>query len=103
TAFSVFIGVLYLWVFPAKLYPGWPHFLLLSFYIFVVLSVLLILISRFDKQKPSLALREQEDSRGLSIKKKLANLIANLPARVKWSWLALVIVMILLYIVFNGH
>lgn len=103
TAFSVFIGVLYLWVFPAKLYPGWPHFLLLSFYIFVILSVLLILISRFDKQKPSLAMHEQEDIRRLSMKTKLANLITNLPARVKWSWLALVIVMILLYIVFNGH
>lgn len=103
TAFSVFIGVLYLWVFPAKLYPGWPHFLLLSFYIFVILSVLLILISRFDKQKPSLTMHEQEDIRRLSIKTKLANLITNLPARVKWSWLALVVVMIVLYIVFNGH
>ena len=29
TLFSVGIGVLYLWVFPASRYPVWPHFLLL--------------------------------------------------------------------------
>jgi SSS family solute:Na+ symporter len=33
---SLGTGVLYLWVFPQKQYHIWPHYLLLSFYIFAV-------------------------------------------------------------------
>src|SRR6185503_9160942 len=36
SAFSLGIGVLYLWVFTADKYSFWPHYLLLSFYIFAV-------------------------------------------------------------------
>ena len=38
TLFSVGVGILFLWVFPASRYPFWPHFLLLSFYIFLIIK-----------------------------------------------------------------
>jgi SSS family solute:Na+ symporter len=31
SAFSLTVGILYLWILPADEYPQWPHFLLLSF------------------------------------------------------------------------
>src|SRR6201991_3642469 len=46
TAFCLLVGILNLWVIPSD---KWPHFLLLSFYLFVVLSVMTYLISAFDK------------------------------------------------------
>ncbi|OYX82305.1 MAG: Na+/glucose cotransporter, partial [Flavobacteriales bacterium 32-34-25] len=49
SAFSLFVGVLYLWIFPADIYTAWPHFLLISFYIFAVLMVTAIIISLVDK------------------------------------------------------
>jgi len=49
SAFSLFVGVLYLWIFPADIYTAWPHFLLISFYIFVVLMMTAIVISLVDK------------------------------------------------------
>ncbi|HQF11427.1 MAG TPA: Na+/glucose cotransporter, partial [Paludibacteraceae bacterium] len=49
SAFSLFVGVLYLWIFPADKYPVWPHFLLISFYIFATLLVSAIIISLVDK------------------------------------------------------
>ena len=45
TAFSMGVGILYLWVFPAEKYTAWPHFMMLSFYLFVVISAGMILVS----------------------------------------------------------
>lgn len=89
TIISFTIGVLYLWVFPSGKYP-WPHFLLLSFYIFVFLLIMAVVISLFDKTK-----QQQNELNSIIIVK---------PSRkVLWVWVILAIVMISFYIIFNGH
>lgn len=91
SAFSLLIGVLYLWVLPADKYPQWPHFLLLSFYIFAVLFVAAIIISLLDP-KPITNIQQMETS--------------DLPIttrRVKLLWILLGMVILGLYLVFNGH
>lgn len=94
TAFSVLIGVLYLWVFPAKDYPQWPHFLLLSFYIFLILSLLLFIVSSYGFEGGSNAGNQRLQVQFTRLR----------PSRmVTYSWLILTTVMILLYIYFNGH
>ena len=50
TVFSIGVGVLYLWVFPVGQYSFWPHFMMLSFYLFVIISMGMVLISLFDKR-----------------------------------------------------
>lgn len=88
TAFSVGIGVLYLWVFPSSHYH-WPHFLLLSFYIFVVLSLATAGVSMVAPARPYALHSVSALPR---------------PTRRVWSlWTVLSIVMIILYILFNGH
>lgn len=89
SAMSLGIGVLYLWVFPAKDYSFWPHYMLLSFYIFALLLVLAILISLLDRKPVT----------EIAIDK------ASIPktSKLVWRvWIALTIVMISLYIFFNG-
>jgi len=49
SAFSLGTGVLYLWILTPDKYHFWPHYLLLSFYIFVVLFVAAVVISLADK------------------------------------------------------
>jgi SSS family solute:Na+ symporter len=88
TLFSLGTGVLYLWVLPASAYP-WPHFLLLSFYIFVVLLVAAIMISLLDK-------RSNHSAEPIKIQ--------ALPSRkVLMAWMALIVVMVGMYVFFNGH
>ena len=66
------------------------HFLLLSFYIFVVLSVCAFLISYFDPKK-----NEQKQVDYGKLPK---------PGKKVWMlWLALIVVMVAMYIIFNGH
>ncbi len=89
SAFSLLIGILYLWIFPANEYPGWPHFLLLSFYIFAVLFVVAIIISLLDKSPQTSTIET-----------------AILPVttrRVKILFALLGFVILLLYIFFNRH
>ena len=91
SAFSLSIGVLYLWVLPADEYPQWPHFLLLSFYIFATLFITAIVISLTDKTP---------ETNGQVIA------IADMPVttkRVKILFGALGLTIIALYIIFNGH
>ncbi len=90
TFLSIGTGIMYLWVFPKDKYSFWPHFLLLSFYLFLVLMVIAFLISWFD--------HKSKDQNQLDY--------GNLPhpdRRVWISWVALIAVMIGLYILFNGH
>ena len=90
TAFSMGVGILYLWVFPAEKYTAWPHFMMLSFYLFVVISAGMILVSLLDK-------RRQECT--LNMKK-----VMEKPAKsVILTWTLLTIIMIGLYLFFNGH
>jgi SSS family solute:Na+ symporter len=91
TAISLGTGVLYLWIFPNTAY-NWPHFLLLSFYIFVALSLMAFIISIIDK-------KGQKDHRVLL----KIDAAAKPDKQVKILWLLLTLVMIALYIVFNGH
>lgn len=91
TILSMGTGVLYLWVFPNTTYE-WPHFLLLSFYIFVVLAVITYIISIFDK-------KGQSDHKSLL---KIAD-EAKPDKQVKILWVILSLVMIALYVFFNGH
>ena len=89
SAISLGIGVLYLWVFPASKYDVWPHYMLLSFYIFILLGLLAVLISLLNKQPaPAVIIHKADLPR---------------PTKTVWrSWIALIIVMIALYLLFNG-
>lgn len=92
TVFSIGTGIMYLWVFPAEKYDFWPHFLLLSFFIFVILSAIAFLVSYFDRS----AMEKKE----LSMDKQAL----PKPAKKVWIfWILLIITMITLYIIFNGH
>jgi solute:Na+ symporter, SSS family len=89
SAISLGIGVLYLWVFPSDEYTGWPHYLLLSFYIFALLLALAIIISLLDRKPVNASVIDK----------------ATIPKTTKlvWRvWIVLAIVMISLYIFFNG-
>lgn len=92
TLISLLTGVLYLWVFPIKKYNFWPHFLLLSFYIFIILSVLLFIISLYDKNNLNAEQNFFSSNNEYTISKK---------ALIKWIFL--IITMIILYFIFNGH
>lgn len=92
SAFSLGIGVLYLWVLPQDRYHFWPHYLLLSFYIFAFLFIVAMLISLLDRSAV-VANTTHSDAAG-EIK----------TTKTVWlSWILLAIVMITLYIIFNGH
>lgn len=92
TAFCLFVGILYLWVYPSDKYTVWPHFLLLSFYLFVVLSIMTYMISIFDK-KGTLALQHATYYKSL----------VRTDKKVWAMWSLLIVVMLGLYIFFNGH
>ncbi|HEV8270971.1 MAG TPA: sodium:solute symporter [Chitinophagaceae bacterium] len=89
SAFSLTVGILYLWILPADEYPQWPHFLLLSFYIFVLLFVAAIIISLTDRNPQTSNL----ETAAFPVTTK----------RVKWLFALLGIVILSLYIIFNGH
>ncbi len=90
TLLSMGTGICYLWIFPADTYDFWPHFLLLSFYLFLLLSVLMVLISLTDKSGSAEVSPEERKDAGMS-------------GKVRWLWGALAVVMIVLYVLFNGH
>jgi SSS family solute:Na+ symporter len=89
SAFSLLVGILYLWILPADKYPQWPHFLLLSFYIFAILFIAAIVISLVD---PNPQTNKAETA-----------VLPVTTRRVKLLFGALGIVILLLYIIFNGH
>lgn len=92
TAFSLGTGVLYLWIFPSEKYTFWPHFLLLSFIIFVIIAFSTYLITCLDRNAT------YDDQNNLDY--------GELPLpgkKVLIPWLLLIITMIGLYLFFNGH
>ncbi|MDT0677627.1 sodium:solute symporter [Autumnicola musiva] len=91
TIISLGIGILYLWVFPADQYEVWPHFLMLSFYIFVLLSILIVIISIADRTKEKFVSVLNYGQ------------IPKLTRSAKILWGALFVVMIALYMIFNGN
>ena len=88
TLLSMGTGVLYLWVLPAPA-VAWPHFLLLSFYLFILILLMTVAITLLDKKEQPVSSLPLFELRPTPL--------------VKWLWVALAIVMITLYIVFNGH
>lgn len=89
---SLGIGVTYLWILPSDKYTFWPHYLMLSFFIFAGLMIIAILISLLDRSPSIYTVNEEHQA---NIEK---------PAKSVWiSWIALAIVMVALYIFFNGH
>lgn len=89
SAFSLGIGVVYLWILTPDKYDCWPHYLLLSFYIFAVLLVVAVLLSWFDP-KPTRFVQQAGE--------------LPKPTRRVWIlWISLIVIMISLYIFFNGH
>lgn len=89
SAFSLGVGILYLWVFPSDRYGFWPHYLLLSFAIFAVLLIMAILISLLDKN-PSIYTPITTTT----------NAITKPTQRVWIAWIALIMTMVGLYLVF---
>lgn len=88
TAFCLAIAVLYWWVFPVEQYSFWPHFMMISFYLFIILSIATIVISLFDKNAID------ENTLGLEKLPKTSKAV--------WiSWIVLIIVMVSLYLFFN--
>ncbi len=87
SAISLGIGVLYLWVLPGSGF--WPHYMILSFLIFLLLFVIAVLISLVDGQ----GVRATQIDQSLVAK----------PSKLVWRvWIALIVIMIALYIFFNG-
>jgi SSS family solute:Na+ symporter len=99
TVISIGTGIFYLWIYPNEKYDFWPHFLLLSFLIFAVLLMLSIAITYIDRRAGSTMTRQDRPGvEGLDF-----GTIPK-PGRKIWTvWIALIIVMIGLYILFNGH
>jgi solute:Na+ symporter, SSS family len=89
--FSIGVGILYLWVFPIAKGYQWPHFMMLSFLIFCVLSVFCFIVTILDKkgQKSNVS--------------QLKPVKISSDAFTKGMWVILILVMIGLYIYFNGH
>jgi SSS family solute:Na+ symporter len=92
SAFSLGTGVVYLWILPQDKYHFWPHYLLLSFFIFVFLFLLAMIISLLDRT--AVTANTSHSDHASKIK----------TTRSVWiSWILLSIIMITLYLIFNGH
>ena len=90
TVFSIGVGILYLWVLPAEQYDFWPHFMMLSFYIFIIIAAAMVIVSLTDKTN------RQEAA--------VINLQPSRPSLdVRIGWVLLAAVMVVLYVIFNGH
>jgi solute:Na+ symporter, SSS family len=93
SAISLFVGILNLWIMPPNATTGentwWPHYFLVSFYLFAILFVSAIVISLLDKNKVNATLETNE--------------IPQTSKQVKILFAALGIVILSLYIIFNNH
>jgi len=88
TIFSIGVGILYLWVFPAEQYNVWPHFMLLSFDLFIAISIGMIIVSLLDNKPQGNTLDYGK--------------ISKPATSVLILWGLLILVMVGLYIFFNG-
>lgn len=87
TVFSLGTGILYLWVIPGA--TETIHFMMISFLIFVVLVASMVAISLSDRtteQRPAMRKIEEKPMKGVIV-----------------GWTLLAIVMVSLYVFFNGH
>jgi len=88
---SLLVGVCFLWVFPKDQHDFWPHYLMLSFYLFMVLVIMGIIISL--TMKPSEAELAYAQQAKIPLEKP--------SQKVRWAWILLFITMLLLYIYFS--
>jgi len=84
TAFCLVVGILYLWGPSSSL---WPHFMLLSFWLFVILAAMMVVVSLLDRRSERHAIPVPLRSGG-------SRLVVGL-------WVLLAAVMAGLYIFFN--
>jgi len=93
SAISLFTGMLNLWILPPNAATGantwWPHYFLISFYLFAFLFVAAIIISWADKNKTKASIESAA--------------LPKTDKQVKLLFALLGIVIITLYIIFNGH
>ena len=87
TIFSIGSGILYLWVIPGA--TEQVHFMMLSFYIFVILIISMIIVSLSNKQA--------------TVSPEIVKLSERPKRTVVVAWTLLAVVMVALYIFFNGH
>jgi SSS family solute:Na+ symporter len=92
SAFSLGTGIMYLWVFPSAQYHFWPHYLLVSFDVFAILFISAVVISLLDANPTLYVATEQQTAD-----------IAKPTKKVKIAWAMLCLVMVVLYLIFNGH
>ena len=92
TALTLLIAVLYYGVFPTGKHDFWPHYLMISFYLFLIISAMTYLVSVLDVKG-----RKQDQN-------KLEYGILPKPGKKVWlAWILLIVLMVGLYILFNGH
>lgn len=92
TIISIGTGLLYLWVFPSSEYGFWPHYLLLSFYLFVLIAFLTFVVTLIDHKHGGSSDNALDSGR------------IPLPSKkVMVAWAVLIVFMIGLYLIFNGH
>jgi SSS family solute:Na+ symporter len=93
SAISLFVGMLNLWILPPDAGTGentwWPHYFLVSFYLFVFLFFAAIVISLLDRSKVTAAIETTP--------------IPKTDKQVKILFAALGLVILSLYLIFNGH
>ncbi len=89
TVFSIGVGILYLFVFPQEKYDVWPHFMMLSFILFVAICLGMVIVSLLGKQSS-----EGDQMKSIPLPKPAASVVV--------LWALLIVVMIGLYIFFNG-
>jgi SSS family solute:Na+ symporter len=92
SVFSLGVGVFYLWVYPPNIYHFWPHYLMISFSIFAFLMIVAVLTSVLDGS-PEIYKPDQVE----------LDRVPYTSKKVKLAWTMLAIVMVVLYLVFNGH
>jgi SSS family solute:Na+ symporter len=93
SAVSLFTGMLNLWILPPNAATGenlwWPHYFLVSFYLFVFLFVSAVVISLADNNKVKASIEENE--------------IPKTSRQVKLLFALLGLVILGLYLIFNFH
>lgn len=93
SAISLFVGALNLWILPPNAKTGennwWPHYFLVSFYLFAFLFISAIVISLLDKNKVRATIEEGE--------------LPKTDKQVKLLFVLLGLVILSLYLIFNFH
>lgn len=90
----VILGACHVLNYPYKGY--WPHFLLLSFYIFVALSVVILAMTVFTKPEVNLVIPSLPESKNVVPEEESGS-----SSRIWLLWLGLAAIMIIIYLFFN--